>query len=77
MAREIIKFCGYCEHCEFEDEVWYSEETGGNPATWECNKGHFSYAEMRAMVDGKLFKKAQNCPDFELSSIVEKEHAGD
>lgn len=66
-----MKTCIACKHFYIEPGTWYSAQTGGDPASANCEKRHFydASAESGTMIEIAL-SKAQECQDYELSDLA-------
>jgi hypothetical protein len=65
-----MKACIYCKHCQYEEAVYWGTLTGGDDASWNCGKGHFTY-ETR-LNEGKFYILAQECNDFDLTDEIKE-----
>lgn len=68
---EECKACLCCEHFRYDPAVFYSSWTGGDNASWNCNKGHYSCREPGDKKEmQELVAKAPTCPDFEWDRSI-------
>jgi len=71
LKMEIVKACLYCQNCDYEPAITYSEYTSQGESV-NCLKGHFSYKDMEEMSEGAMYEMALKCDDFGLKEEIKK-----
>jgi len=64
-----MKACIYCRHCEYEEAMSWSDLTYESDYFY-CREGRYTWEGVKAMQEGRLFKIAQECNDFELTDEI-------
>ena len=70
MGKEI-KACVFCRHCDYSPPITYSECTSEDES-YRCDKGHFSYEYSESMGEGKVYRIALECKDFDLKDEIKE-----
>jgi len=72
---QTVKSCIFCEHCLYNEPVWYGTLTGGDSGYFACyendSQNMIEESDLSNLAGWTL--KANTCEHYQLSDAIKKE----
>jgi len=66
-----MKLCLFCEYIDHSESIWWGGQTGGEGASYRCNKGNFEYeSDLLEDIRGWA-QQAETCKDYILDESID------